>query len=54
MDALEKSFPDRAALIAHVKSLSPGYDDELVSDMEGGRAAAEAALAQIDPHRLWP
>ena len=49
MDALEKSFPDRAALIAHVKSLSPGYDDELVSDMEGGRAAAEAALAQIDP-----
>ena len=49
MEALTKIFPDRMALIAHVKSLSPGCDDQPVSDIEGGRAAAEAALDQIDP-----
>ena len=49
MEAQKKTFPDRAALIAHVKSLSPGHDGEPVSDMVGGRIAAEADLAQIDP-----
>ena len=49
MEAQKKTFPDRAALIAHVKSLSPGHDGEPVSDMVGGRITAEAALAQIDP-----
>ena len=49
MDAQKKIFPNRAALIAHVKSLSPGHDSEPVSDMVGGRIAAEAALARINP-----
>ncbi len=44
------AFDDRAALIAHVKTLSPLCDDNHVaSDIKGGRAAAEKLLSQIDP-----
>ena len=46
-------FPDRAALHAHVLSHSPscdhGEDHPLPDIASGGRAAAEAALAAIDP-----
>ncbi len=43
-------FDDRAALIAHVKALSPDCGaDEMVSPMQGGRAAGEKALNEIDP-----
>ena len=61
MHSEPKQFTDRAALIAHVKTLSPGTnegsdrgsDEELdngaPSPIKGGRAAAEAALAAVDP-----
>ena len=57
MHSEPKQFTDRAALIAHVKTLSPcineGSDEELdngaPSPIKGGRAAAEAALAAVDP-----
>ncbi len=61
MHSEPKQFTDRAALIAHVKTLSPGInegsdggnDEELdngaPSPIKGGRAAAEAALAAVDP-----
>ena len=49
MDKQPTQFNDRAALIAHVKALSPGLDDETASVIEGGRAAGEALLAAIDP-----
>ena len=46
-------FPDRAALHAHVLSHSPscdhGEDHPLPDIASGGRAAAEVALAAIDP-----
>ena len=53
---LPKSFPDRAAMFAQVVSLSTqqtnaatGPDPGRPSPIAGGRAAAEAALAKIDP-----
>ena len=49
MDKQPTQFNDRAALIAHVKTLSPGLGDETASVIEGGRAAGEALLAAIDP-----
>ena len=47
-----KQFAERAALIAHVKNISPMLADHMgaeASPVKGGRAAAEAALANIDP-----
>jgi deoxyribodipyrimidine photo-lyase len=49
MEKQPTQFPDRAALVAHVKALSPGVTDDAVSETRGGRAAAEALLAAIDP-----
>ena len=49
MEKQPTQFPDRAALVAHVKALSPGVSDDAVSETRGGRAAAEALLAAIDP-----
>ncbi|MDA8624469.1 DNA photolyase, partial [Alphaproteobacteria bacterium] len=49
MEKQPTQFPDRAALVAHVKALSPGVSDDAVSETRGGRSAAEALLAAIDP-----
>ena len=51
MESLPKQFADRAALIAQVKQLSPGLDDDdmAVSSIKGGRAAGAARLNAIDP-----
>lgn len=48
---LRRDFPDRDALIAYVRAQFPDavdVDDHL-SDVRGGRAAAEAQLARIEP-----
>ena len=49
MEKQPTHFPDRAALVTHVKTLSPLVADESVSATRGGRAAAETLLAAIDP-----
>ena len=50
MQAEPKQFTDRAALIAHVKSLSPELDaSEQASPIIGGRQAGEARLKAVDP-----
>jgi deoxyribodipyrimidine photo-lyase len=49
MDTQPKIFPDRAALVAHVKNLSPSAPDDGVSATRGGRAAADALIARMDP-----
>ena len=50
---LQRSFADRAALIAYIRATFADVvgDDEDVSDMRGGQAAALAALVTIDPVR---
>ena len=44
----KENIPRPSRLIAHVEAYR-GHDGEPVSDMVGGRIAAEAALAQINP-----
>jgi deoxyribodipyrimidine photo-lyase len=50
---LQRTFTDRAELIAYIQTTFADVvgDDEDVSDMRGGQAAASAALATIDPVR---
>ena len=51
METEPTQFDDRAALVAHVQSLSPSLDaaDTHIAPMRGGAAAARAALDKIDP-----
>ena len=51
--ALQRSFADRAALIAYIQTTFADVvgDDTDVSDIVGGQGAAQAALATIDPVR---
>ena len=48
-DNLPHQFDDRNALIKHVQSISPWLNERTVSEMSGGRAAAEVRLDAIDP-----
>ena len=51
METQPKEFETRDALIAHVTAISPSLaaDDHHVSDYRGGRAAAMARMADMDP-----
>ena len=48
MQPLPKHFSSRAAMIEHVRALAPWAQGD-ASNIAGCRAAADAALAQIDP-----
>lgn len=48
MEKLPTQFETRAQLQAHIRSLSPHLAEETVSQIEGGRAAGEHRLAQLD------
>jgi len=52
-DAIDQIETDRAAIIAEVRRLSPNLPagDEIVSPIQGGRAAAAARLERLNPEK---